>query len=89
MSEAKIGFELRKIRLGLDDISPMRQIKDVHKGILRYKKILSSIKAVGLVEPLVVYPQKDAPGKYLLQTTLRDKNSDRTGSFETKIEIAG
>ncbi len=29
------------------------------------------------------------PGKYLLQTTLRDKNSDRTGSFETKIEIAG
>jgi ParB-like chromosome segregation protein Spo0J len=67
MNEMKIGFELRKIRLALDDISPMRQIKDVHKGILRYKKILSSIKAVGLVEPLVVYPQKDAPGKYLLQ----------------------
>ncbi|HEV2328595.1 MAG TPA: plasmid partitioning protein RepB C-terminal domain-containing protein [Verrucomicrobiae bacterium] len=67
MNEMKIGFELRKIRLPLDDITPMRQIKDVHKGILRYKKILSSIKAVGLVEPLVVYPQKDAPGKYLLQ----------------------
>ncbi len=67
MNEMKIGFELRKIRLALDDISPMRQIKDVNKGILRYKKILSSIKAVGLVEPLVVYPQKDAPGKYLLQ----------------------
>lgn len=67
MSEIKIGFELRKIRLALEDISPMRHIKDVHKGVLRYKKILSSIKAVGLVEPLVVYPQKDAPGKYLLQ----------------------
>ncbi len=30
-----------------------------------------------------------APGKYVLQTTLRDKNSERSGSFETKIEIAG
>jgi ParB-like chromosome segregation protein Spo0J len=67
MNEMKIGFEMRKIRLTLEDISPMRQIKDLHKGILRYKKILASIKEVGLVEPLVVYPQKDAPGKYLLK----------------------
>jgi ParB-like chromosome segregation protein Spo0J len=63
----KIGFEMRKIRLALEDILPMRQIKDLHKGIMRYKKILASIKEVGLVEPLVVYPQKDAPGKYVLK----------------------
>jgi len=67
MNEMKIGFEMRKICLALEDISPIRQIKDLHKGILRYKKILGSIKEVGLVEPLVVYPQKDAPGKYLLK----------------------
>jgi ParB-like chromosome segregation protein Spo0J len=67
MNEMKIGFEMRKIQLALEDISPMRQIKDLHKGVLRYKKILASIKEVGLVEPLVVYPQKDAPGKYLLK----------------------
>jgi ParB-like chromosome segregation protein Spo0J len=67
MNEMRIGFEMRKIRLALEDISPMRQIKDLHKGIMRYKKILASIKEVGLVEPLVVYPQKDAPGKYLLK----------------------
>lgn len=67
MSEMKIGFEMRTIRLALENISPMRQIKDLHKSIPRYKTILASIKEVGLVEPLVVYPQKDAPGKYLLQ----------------------
>ena len=67
MNEMKIGFEMRTIRLALEDISPMRQIKDLHKGVLRYKKILASIKEVGLVEPLVVYPQIDAPGKYLLK----------------------
>lgn len=27
------------------------------------------------------------PGKYVLQTTLRDKNSAKTGTFETAIEI--
>jgi ParB-like chromosome segregation protein Spo0J len=58
---------MRKIRLALENISPLRQIKDLDKGIMRYKKILASIKEVGLVEPLVVYPQKDAPGKYLLK----------------------
>lgn len=26
-------------------------------------------------------------GKYVLQTTLRDKNSDRSGSFQTQIEL--
>lgn len=27
------------------------------------------------------------PGKYVLLTTMRDKNSDRTGSFETAVEF--
>lgn len=67
MNEMKIGFEMRKIRLALENILPMRQIKNPRNTVPRYKTILASIKEVGLVEPLVVYPQKDAPGKYLLQ----------------------
>ena len=67
MSEMKLGFEMRKIRLALEDILPMRLIKDPEKKFHRYKMILASIPDVGLVEPLVVYPQKDAPGKYMLK----------------------
>ena len=66
MSDAKIGFEMRKIRLPLENILPVRQIKDPEKSVRRYKTILVSLKEVGLVEPLVVHPQKDVPGKYLL-----------------------
>ncbi len=66
MSNAKIGFEMRKVRLALDAILPVRQIKDPQKVVQRYKTILVSIKEVGLVEPLVVHPQKGAPGKYVL-----------------------
>ena len=66
MSDPKIGFQMRKIRLLLDDILPVRQIKSPGKGVPRYKTILVSLKEVGLVEPLVVHPQKNLPGKYLL-----------------------
>jgi hypothetical protein len=66
MSEIKVGFEMRKVRLALENILPMRQIKDPQKTVQRYKTIVVSIKEVGLVEPLVVHPQKDGPGKYVL-----------------------
>jgi hypothetical protein len=66
MSELKIGFALRKIRLPLDDILPVRQFKGDGKHVPRYQTILVTLKEMGQVEPLVVHPQKDAPGKYLL-----------------------
>ena len=66
MSEAKVGFEMRVVRLSLDVILPVRQIKNPAKNISRYQTILSSIREVGVVEPLVVHPQKDKPGAYLL-----------------------
>lgn len=62
----KLGFEMRKIRVPLADILPVRQVKDPQKNIRRYRIIRDSIKEVGLIEPLVIHPQKGAPGKYLL-----------------------
>src|SRR4051794_3923808 len=66
MSTPKVGFEMRKIRVALDAILPVRQVKDPHGTIVRYKCILGSIKEVGLIEPLMVHPQKGCTGKYLL-----------------------
>jgi len=66
MSDLKIGFEMRKIVVPLSDILPLRQVNDPQSNIKRYRTIRASIKEVGLIEPLVVYPQKGSPGKYLL-----------------------
>ena len=65
MSEQKIGFELRRMRLPLDVILPVRSIKNPH-NLNRYRAIVESIKEVGMIEPLIVHPQKDKPGSYLL-----------------------
>jgi hypothetical protein len=66
MSDAKIGFAMKKIRIPLANILPVRQITEAQKKANRYETILVSLKVVGLVEPLVVFPQKDQPGKYML-----------------------
>jgi ParB/RepB/Spo0J family partition protein len=66
MSDMKVGFEMRRVRIPLGDILPIRQVKDPHSNIKRYRTIRASIKQVGLIEPLAVYPQKGSPGKYLL-----------------------
>ena len=66
MSKTKIGFEMRKIRLPLESILPIRLIKDPENSVSRYKTIREAIRQHGLVEPLVVYPQKNVPQKYLL-----------------------
>lgn len=62
----KIGFELKTIQVPLACILPVRKIKNPEKCVHRYKTILASLKEVGLVEPLMVHPQKDAPGTFLL-----------------------
>jgi ParB-like chromosome segregation protein Spo0J len=66
MSDAKIGLELRKFEVPIEHILPVRVIRDPLKSVRRYKSIFVSVKEVGLIEPLMVFPQKEAPGKYLL-----------------------
>jgi hypothetical protein len=66
MSDPKVGFEMKKIRLRLTAILPVRQIKDPQKNIRRFRIIVTSIKEAGMVEPLVVHPRKGEAGSYLL-----------------------
>jgi len=66
VSEPKFGFEKRPITLPIEKILPVRQLKDSQKQAGRYGTILASVREVGLVEPMMVYPQKGRAGYYLL-----------------------
>lgn len=88
MSEINLGFEMRRIRLALADILPVRQVKDPY-NIKRYRTIRASIKEVGLIEPLMVYPFKAGPGKYLLlDGHLRYSVLKELGQIEAECLIA-
>ena len=64
MSDMKLAFEMRRICLSLADILPARLIKGPQRNIKRFRTIRTSIKEAGMVEPLVVFPQKGMAGKY-------------------------
>jgi hypothetical protein len=63
--DPKVGFELQTIHVPLEHLLPLRQIQDPQK-IARYQAILVSIPEVGLIEPLMVFPQKNTAGKYII-----------------------
>jgi len=62
----KMAFEPQGVILTADRILPLKQIKPSDKKLKKYQRILSSIKEVGVVEPLIVYPQNGQNGKYIL-----------------------
>ncbi len=61
-----IGFELNKLEIALKDICPVKSIPKSIKRSRKYKQIAISVEDIGLVEPLVVHPQKEGGGKFLL-----------------------
>ncbi len=64
MNDPKTGIGMRKVSMALDAIVPVRKER---QGLgNRYQAILASVKELGLVEPLVVRPAKEAPGRFLL-----------------------
>jgi hypothetical protein len=58
------AFEKQIAVLPLDIIVPQRTIAPAQRECDFYRQITASLKHIGLIEPLVVYPR--APGEYLL-----------------------
>lgn len=57
MTEVKQAFEQRVIAVPLERILPSRRVEQLIPGSKKYASILSSIKELGVVEPLVVHPK--------------------------------
>jgi len=58
------AFELEGITLRLDKLLPTRATSEHLKGSSKFRALVASIREVGIIEPLSVFPQKG--GKYLL-----------------------
>lgn len=60
------GFESGSVTVALDALVAMKPLRPDVKMSAKYRQIVTSIKAVGLVEPPVVIPAADQPGVYYL-----------------------
>lgn len=66
MNAPLLAFEPLRLTLPIEKVLPIRVTKDPGKVTVRYAAILASIKEVGVIEPLMVFPQKGNPGFYQL-----------------------
>jgi ParB-like chromosome segregation protein Spo0J len=57
---------MQKVRLSLTDLLPIKHYKNPENNIKRFKTIRDSIKEVGMIEPLVVFPVNGDGRKYFL-----------------------
>jgi hypothetical protein len=65
-AKVKAAFELAGVMLPLSAIHPIRQVKPSDHAFGKYRAVLASIREVGVIEPLIVHPQKGSREVYLL-----------------------
>jgi hypothetical protein len=66
MKLVKAAFEFGGVTVPLTAIHPIRQILPTDSAWGKYRSVLASIREVGVIEPLMVYPQRGSNKAYLL-----------------------
>lgn len=64
--EVKIGFDPQSVNVPIGSILPLRQLKPGVRVTQKYRQILASVREVGIIEPLIVFPQDRKAEMYLL-----------------------
>src|SRR5262245_51657283 len=62
----RLAFESQGLVVAVTDLLPLKQVKLSLKSNAKYQKVLSSVRELGIIEPLVVFPQDGTSGAYLL-----------------------
>jgi len=62
----RLGFQQRGVTVPIASILPLRQISPYTRSSQKFRQFVSSIREVGVIEPLIVCPQRGSPGTYLL-----------------------
>ena len=59
-----VAFDPQGLIVPIANILPLKQVKNSIRNTQKYLQVLASVREVGVIEPLIVFPQKDA--SYLL-----------------------
>ena len=64
--QVRIGFDPNGAVVPVNSILPTKQLKPIVKTSQKYNQILSSVREVGIIEPLIVFPHDGKAETYLL-----------------------
>lgn len=89
MSAIKHGFEPTIIEVPLDHIHPLVPIRAKVLETPKFRTILSSIRELGVIEPLAVHPSRDQEGHYdLLDGRLRLEALKQLGHGKARCMVS-
>jgi hypothetical protein len=64
--QVPFAFSPEGLILPLTSILPLKQIRSIIKSSQKYLQVLSSVREVGIIEPLIVFPQNGKADTFLL-----------------------
>jgi hypothetical protein len=64
--QVPIGFDRHGLLLPMASILPVKQLRPSQKASEKYLQVLSSVREVGIIEPLIVFPQNGKLDQYVL-----------------------
>jgi hypothetical protein len=64
--QVSIAFNPQGVVVPLTNILPLKQVKPVMRSSQKYQQVLSSVREVGIIEPLIVFPHNGQSDTYLL-----------------------
>ncbi len=60
------AFSVRMEQLAIDLLVPLHPVTETMRRTQKFKQIAASVREIGLVEPLVVTPDRRTPGRFLV-----------------------
>jgi len=64
--QVSTGFDRQGVLLPMASILPVKQLRPSQKASDKYLQVLSSVREVGVIEPLIVFPQNEKSDQYIL-----------------------
>jgi ParB-like chromosome segregation protein Spo0J len=61
-----MAFHPQGVVVSITHILPLKQVKSVIRSSQKYQQVLSSVREVGIIEPLIVFPQEGNSESYFL-----------------------
>lgn len=87
--QIRIGFDPRGALLAVASILPLKQLRPSSKSSQKFQQVLSSIREVGIIEPLIVFPQDGKSQMFiLLDGHLRLEAAKQLGHPQVRCLIA-
>jgi len=84
----KAVFKMRKMEMELNKFVPTKIVREP-QNLPRYRAIVDSIQELGLIEPLMVHPEKSGSIWLVLDGHLRLLALKQLGSKMVEVIVAG